>query len=185
MKKSITIIMMAVLLLTLIVALLATRSFLSTEAGSSEDLEQLVRNDIGKYITHVPDVGECISLEHWVLRYNVAGKGIIDMGEMRIGLTLRDFLKELASEPDVHAYIKQVAQKNENPKQYPYAAYVGGDPIDDTNVTLNAYAYVDWSYSYSGKLSFALSLGLYGGDEAQYTLMKLYVVQNSLITHQV
>ncbi|MCL6579376.1 MAG: hypothetical protein K6T73_08320 [Candidatus Bathyarchaeota archaeon] len=176
----------AMILLLLIVFLLALHSSASTEAG--ENLEQLVRNEMGEYITKNPyRDGDCIYFERWLLRYNVPGKGIIDMGEMWTFQGLEEFLKELASKPDVHAYITNLKEKIENPTQYPNATFVGGDPIDDSNVTLSANSGTVYRYSYAQtiRLSFAVSLGLWGGDEAQRTIIDLRVTRSGLVDHQI
>lgn len=187
MKKTFVVAVTIVLVASMAV-LLTLRPSLSNGAVSSKDLEQLVRNDLGKYITKNPyRDGDCIYIERWVTRYNVPGKGIIDMGEMWIFQELDDFIKELGSKADVNAYVKDLKGRLENPEQYPNATFVGGDPIDDINVTLNPNSGADYYYTQpqNTKFSFAVSLGLWGGDEAQRTIIDLRVTRSGFVDHRV
>lgn len=116
--------------------LLVLPSFRFTEVGSSEDLEQSVRNELGKYVQKSLwyDWEDIIYTEIWLICYDVPGKGIIDMGKMGIFQPLEDFLKDLASKPDPHAYIKNLKENLENPKQYPNATFGGGDGWDNVSL---------------------------------------------------
>jgi hypothetical protein len=126
----------AVILPTLILVRLPL--FASTE-GVKEDLKQLVMNELGKYIEkQCPYYGECIYTNRWTIRYNISGKGIIDMGDAYTFQRFEDFINELANESDPHGYIMKLKENLENPKQHPNATFGGGDPWDYIEPSLSA-----------------------------------------------
>lgn len=133
-----TIAMTALLLSVSIV--LAVTFFGSTEAGSSEDLEQLVRNELGKYIVKHPSRdGDAICLERSLVRFDVLGKGMIDGGEARTFGPLEDFIKELAANPDPHAYLKSLRENLENPKPSTTIELISAGPIYAENASIDLF----------------------------------------------
>jgi len=188
-KKKIAVLIMvfALLLSATLLASPIHSGYLATQ--SAEDLEHLVRTELGNeyiFVFYWPGIdphAEYVATEHYFIRYNITGKGVTDMGDMFFISPLEVFVNKLASKSNPYDYLQQLREKLGNPTQYPHAHCIGGDTVDVVNVTLEPDDGVTYSLGFPSDttMSHAMSVGLTSGDEACYTIIELRALRDSSV----